>query len=233
MTVSDDLFEKQIAYLDRRHEIVSLENTLQHVARGARLKRPIAAVTFDDGYRSVLTAAKPILDRAGISAHCFVCTDHVGTEQRFPHDDDVPVREFLDVMSWDELRELQRAGWGIGAHTASHARLSECAGDALEYELRAPVDALHNRLGVERPVLAYPFGGREDISPEARTRVPHHGYVACLSDYGGENRPGDALFELCRIDIGGDHSGLAWKVMADGVSLRRLADSARRRIRPS
>src|SRR5262249_28792739 len=41
--------------------------------------RPVAAVTFDDGYRDVYELAFPMLSRKGIPAAVFVITDLVGT----------------------------------------------------------------------------------------------------------------------------------------------------------
>src|SRR5207244_10396360 len=41
--------------------------------------KPMAAVTFDDGYRDVYERAFPLLQRKGIPAAVFVVTDLVGT----------------------------------------------------------------------------------------------------------------------------------------------------------
>ncbi len=44
-------------------------------------RRPLAAVTFDDGYRDNFRFAAPILDEVGIKATFFVITDLVGEQQ--------------------------------------------------------------------------------------------------------------------------------------------------------
>ena len=39
------------------------------------------AITFDDGYRSVLELALPILEELGVPATLFVPTDYIGSER--------------------------------------------------------------------------------------------------------------------------------------------------------
>ncbi|WP_282203214.1 polysaccharide deacetylase family protein [Kitasatospora fiedleri] len=57
------------------------------VARAAEHRRPLPArsvlVTFDDGDRTVLTEALPVLARLGIPAAAYVITDLIGTDQPY------------------------------------------------------------------------------------------------------------------------------------------------------
>jgi len=221
LTVSPERFRRQVAYVRRHHEVVSLERALEVLRSGARLGHPLAALAFDDGYRSVWQFGRPILAEQGMTACCFVCTGLVGTDQRFPHDDGNPVRTYLDLMSWDELKTLRAEGWTIGAHTASHARLARCTGEALRREVVEPAAVLRRELGLGDVAMAYPFGARDDISDEAKALVRESGYVACLSNFGGDNTLPTDLMEVRRIDIGGDHAELGWKAWVHGCDLSR------------
>jgi peptidoglycan/xylan/chitin deacetylase (PgdA/CDA1 family) len=59
----------------------------QEVAEGLRpLPKRAVMVTFDDGYRSVLTEALPILERYEVPAMVFVCTGPVERRERFWYD---------------------------------------------------------------------------------------------------------------------------------------------------
>jgi peptidoglycan/xylan/chitin deacetylase (PgdA/CDA1 family) len=228
VTVSPKVFQRQMAYVRRYHDIVTLEEALTMIASGARLRRPVATVTFDDGYRTVLEQAFPTMRDQHWTGCCFITTDLVGTDRRFAHDDDNPVRKYLDVMSWEEIAGLQRRAWSIGAHTASHPPLSTCDGPALERELTRPLQALHERLGLTSIAMAYPFGEPEDITPAATTLVRERGYAACFSNHGGENFPACDPFTLRRIDLGGDHETSVWKRMAHGVDLGHWGRSWKR-----
>ncbi len=219
MTVSPAEFRRQVVYIARRHDVRTLAACVDALESGARLRRPLAAITFDDAYRSVYDHALPIMRELGVPATVFVTTELVGSDARFAHDVNSPVRRHLEVMSWDELRRLRDLGWEIGGHSASHRRLSVCDEATLEYELRAPLEALRTHLQVARPSMAYPFGGRADATPATMARARALGYRACCSDYGGENFPDDDPFHLLRFEIGGDHAPLAWRCRARGIAL--------------
>jgi len=224
MTVPPPVCHRQVEYVRRTHDVVSLERALELLGSGARLRRPAAVLTFDDGYRSVYDAARPAFASLGVAGCCFLSTDLVSTDRRFGHDADSPVRQHLGVMTWGEVAELRAAGWSFGAHGATHARLSACDADALRYELEAPLAALRSRLGLERVSLAYPFGGRADITPEALALARARGYTACLSDFGGQNTPPADPFALRRIELGGDHDTLMWKARVCGIDFGAWRD---------
>jgi peptidoglycan/xylan/chitin deacetylase (PgdA/CDA1 family) len=180
----------------------------------------VAAITFDDAYRSVIQYGHPLLRRRGLRATIFTCSDLVGTAGRYQHDAACPVRDLLDVMDWEEHRRVLDDGWGIGGHTATHARLSECDSARLRYELETPIAALEQRLGVRAPTMSWPFGSRADITAEALKVIAASGYSACFSSYFGENVDAEARFEIRRIDLGGDHPALAWKCWMHGFELK-------------
>src|SRR5438876_1439586 len=74
---SDDLFvqpaafEEELLYLAAHRRVLSLGTLLDgDLDRG----KPAVAITFDDGFRSVLTIAAPLLERFGFPATAFVTT---------------------------------------------------------------------------------------------------------------------------------------------------------------
>ena len=222
MTVSPAVFRQQMEYVRKHHDIVSLDQALAVLRSGARLRRPLAVITFDDGYRSVFEGAAPVLQQLGAVGCCFICTDFVGTERRFPHDDSNPAREHLDVMDWPEIEELRRRGWSIGGHTASHVRLSACDAATQRDELLRSRTALRERLDLPEITLAYPFGGPRDITPQGVTIARECGYAAVLSDFGGDLRPGRLPSVLGRWELGGDHDAIAWRAKIHSLDLEQF-----------
>jgi peptidoglycan/xylan/chitin deacetylase (PgdA/CDA1 family)/folate-dependent phosphoribosylglycinamide formyltransferase PurN len=221
MTVPATTFAAQIAYVKRHHDVVDLDRALEILDTNAPLRRPIAVITFDDGYRTVADAANPVLQSAGVPAATFVCTSLVGTPQRLAHDDGTVIAEWLDLMGWDDVKALARQGWHIGGHTATHQRLSKLDATALRREVMSPLEVLRTRLGGKQYSMAYPYGGRGDITPDGVASARDAGYSALFSDYGGENFTGAERFDLRRIDIGGDHEPLMWKAAARGLDLAK------------
>lgn len=69
-----DRFERQMRYLRVHYCVVPLDQLLDGEAR-AGMGKPLAAVTFDDGYQNVYRYAYPVLKRLALPATVFVPTD--------------------------------------------------------------------------------------------------------------------------------------------------------------
>lgn len=87
MLTSASTFEKHLDWIGKRYDFVSLDE-LSLIFEGAEKRsKPVAAITFDDGYQDVYCNAFPILKRKGIPSAVFVVTDLVGTERLLAHDE--------------------------------------------------------------------------------------------------------------------------------------------------
>jgi peptidoglycan/xylan/chitin deacetylase (PgdA/CDA1 family) len=69
------IFERFMRYMKRHYRPVSLAEIAEWIEHGEALPERAFAVTFDDGYRNVLSRAAPVLDGLGIPATVFVVTD--------------------------------------------------------------------------------------------------------------------------------------------------------------
>ena len=90
MMISQRTLADQLDWVGRRYRFVELDELAAGVesgnARGGRGARPMAAVTFDDGYADVYRNGLPVLARKGIPATVFVVTDLIGTDRLQLHD---------------------------------------------------------------------------------------------------------------------------------------------------
>lgn len=77
--ISRAMLERQIGWMGRRFDFVSLDEIESRLERRARWRRPAAAITFDDGYADVYEQAFPLLKARGIPAAVFVVSDLIGT----------------------------------------------------------------------------------------------------------------------------------------------------------
>jgi peptidoglycan/xylan/chitin deacetylase (PgdA/CDA1 family) len=160
----------------------------------AVLSRPAqktVVVTFDDGYRSILEQAFPILQSLGVPGTVFVPTGYVGAAvAAWPGTDcwlGSAYEGELAPMSWDELGRLRDAGWEIGSHTATHPHLVTVADDQLADELAGSRNVIHRQLGGCRS-LAYPYG---ETDPRVESAAAAAGYMAActLTDTFEERSP--------------------------------------------
>lgn len=77
-------FETQLQYLRNNYTIVPLSNLLQYLREGHPLSpKRIAAITFDDGYKDVLTFALPLLNKYHVPATVFLTTGHIDSDTPF------------------------------------------------------------------------------------------------------------------------------------------------------
>jgi peptidoglycan/xylan/chitin deacetylase (PgdA/CDA1 family) len=135
--------------------------------REAPNARRTLTVTFDDGYRSVLDLAAPVLERLGIAGTVFVVTDFIGKSEPMSwrgvdHWMGTPHEHELASLDWDGIARLVAARWEIGSHTRSHPRLTQLSQAELHDELHSSRECIEDRLGRPCTSLAYPYGDHDD-----------------------------------------------------------------------
>ena len=86
LLISVKMLESHLDWLGRRYRFVGLDELDESMTQGGAAARPLATVTFDDGYRDFYELAFPLLRKKGIPAALFVVTDLVGTTRVQTHD---------------------------------------------------------------------------------------------------------------------------------------------------
>lgn len=206
-SLSTRRFAQQIGWLRRRCQLVSLDEAQQRIASG-RNDRPVASITFDDGYADNSAFALPLLIRQRIPFTYFVSLHQVESGEPFAHDRAAGQAHRVNTV--EELRALAAAGIEIGLHTRTHADLGQVHNpDELHDELVTAGRDL-SRL-VQRPIrhFAFPFGLHQNLSVEAFRLAKEAGFRSVCSAYGGYNFPGDDPFHIQRIHA--DPEWIRWK----------------------
>jgi peptidoglycan/xylan/chitin deacetylase (PgdA/CDA1 family) len=134
-------FARQMEWLAGAVRPLSLVQAL-----GTEVEQPLeVAVTFDDGYASVVDQALPVLRSLGLTATVFLNTAHVGDTQRRPSDPAAghyPGEEFL---LWRDVDQLLDVGWSIGSHGDQHLDLTRQPETVVRNELstsKSKIEAL-------------------------------------------------------------------------------------------
>ena len=70
----------------------------------------------------------------------------------------------LPLLDWPALRDVAAAGFEIGSHTFTHARLDRTPPDRLNYEIADSRRALEDGVGARVSTFAYPFGAHHPAS---------------------------------------------------------------------
>ena len=179
-------------------DVVPLPEFLDELDAGRPLEGKLA-ITFDDGYRDNHRTAAPYLDKLGLPATFFISTGFIGTE-RVPWWDDeagIPSR----WMSWTEVEELHRGGFGLGNHTVNHVDMGVTPVEEARMELREAGTELEGITGESVDLFAYPFGRAHQLSDENRAMVRELGFRCALSCHGGRVSPGEDPYHLRRVPI--------------------------------
>ena len=201
------------------------------------------AVTFDDGYHSVLENALPILRERRIPATLFVPTRHLGKSPGWITDHrhrDAGER----IVTADDLRHMRDAGVLIGSHGATHRPLPQLSDREVLAELAESRRELTEILGQDVNLFALPYGaGSDDIVRIAASagytrlflNVPVHRVSSGDPVVGRiEVSPTDWPLEF-RLKIRGAYQWLPRAMSAKRkvlTSLRRLARRTRRTETP-
>lgn len=172
LVIAAKSFEEQMRHLKANgYRLVTLRELFEFISFRHQLPRRAVVITFDDGYKSFLDYAYPILKELGFKATLFVYTDYVAAGR--------------NAMTWDDLRRLARDGFDIQGHTKTHGDLRRKPGESdadfdrrMEEELGLPQTLFQRHLGRTAQIVAYPYGNQDD---EVIKKVREYGYLAAFT----------------------------------------------------
>jgi peptidoglycan/xylan/chitin deacetylase (PgdA/CDA1 family) len=196
-------FARQLSALAREFEPVSLTEAVERLRTGQVGGRELA-ITFDDGFRSGLVNAAPLLAEHGFRACFFAITELVSAP---PERAERICREHLhlarplELMGWDDLERLLELGHEVGSHTRTHRNLVALSHKELEEEVSGSRVELERRLGRAPAHFAAPFGDRSRFSPAVSAAARAAGYETCLTAQRGRNLPATDLHALRRDNV--------------------------------
>jgi peptidoglycan/xylan/chitin deacetylase (PgdA/CDA1 family) len=167
--------------------VVPLERGWTNIANGT-MSGTAVAVTFDDGFLDVLTAAAPLLAQYRIPFTVFA----VGAYLDRPP---APGR-YLDVGALRELAAVPDAS--IGAHGFTHRPLTRLRREELDDDLHRSREVLASALGAPPSTIGYPHGA---VNREVVDRVEAAGFAIGATSFAGVNRPGVHPLCLRRMEI--------------------------------
>ncbi len=224
------------------YKFVSADDVLAMLKHGRALPRGSVWLSFDDGWRDLLTTVLPVIRQRRIPVTLFIPSGIVEGDGRYPwlHDPAHPgysLRHRLpkngrrEAITVAELREIARyPEVTIGSHTVSHPRTTCCDEKRLRHEIGECKRQLQSWIGKEVKFFAYPEGrsdGRET------PLLIEFGYEMAVTTESGLIARGLDPYRLPRFSVGDDVSfpqaicsmvGV-WRPVVD-----RLADACRRAL---
>jgi len=181
-TMNQDVFEAEMKYIhDNGYHVVPLSDVLRFVKHEITLPPGSVAITIDDGYKSAIDYAAPILKKYGYPWTFFIYPDFI------------TVNEGSGAASWKDLLDLQAEGVDIESHSMTHPKLtshhqqikkvwhnlSPEEYDAwLTNETAGAKALLEQKMGKPITCFAYPYG---DYNKQVEAKAIAAGYEAIFT----------------------------------------------------
>ncbi len=181
-TMRVDTFEAEMKYIhDNGYNVIPMSDLVKFLKHEITVPPKSVVITIDDGYKSAVVHAAPILKKYGYPWTFFVYPDFI-TEA-----------ESKGSASWNDLRKLQAEGVDIESHSMSHPTLTSHTHkingvvrtlNAEEYEEWLIKETTGSKLRIEEklgtPVtsFAYPYGAYNKAVEE---KVLAAGYQAVFT----------------------------------------------------
>ncbi|MEJ0000857.1 MAG: polysaccharide deacetylase family protein [Verrucomicrobiota bacterium] len=187
-------FEQEMKYLkDSGCHVVPLSDIVHYVEGKGTLPPHAVAITIDDGYKSPLLYAKPILEKYSYPWTFFCYTDFITSH------------ESKGAASWDDLVELDKEGVDIECHSKSHSFMSHKNGKTPEQydqwltaETAGAKAILEEHLHKAIKYFAYPYG---DYNKQVQDKLVASGYEAIFTVAGNPVHATTSQYRIGRYVI--------------------------------
>jgi peptidoglycan/xylan/chitin deacetylase (PgdA/CDA1 family) len=176
------------------YKTMDLTKAVALLAQGQIPAEKNVVITFDDGFRNFHDQAFPALQEYGFTAAVFLPTAFIADARRS--------FKGTECLTWDEVRELRKAGITFGSHTVNHPELTQLPLREIERELRESKCELEQQLGGPVTTFAYPYAFPQRdrrFVQSFRELLVQTGYSCCATTELGRVRTGDDPYRLKRL----------------------------------
>ena len=191
------LFEELMREIRSNFNPTPLQDVTERIKNGKRLDPKTVVITFDDDYKDTFLNAVPVLLRYNIPATFFITSGYINSDKIYPWNGEKKSR--YPLMDWEDVKELVRLGFEIGAHTINHHSLAKIPLFTAREEIIRSKGEIENKIQKEVNAFAYPFGRKDSITAEVLQIVKEAGYKCCCSAYGGKVTEQSDPYNLFRI----------------------------------
>lgn len=152
------------------------------------------AITFDDGLKSVLTQAAPILKDYGLPWTFFPVSEWSDGNHQMAAD---------FVMSWHDIETLLKQGAEMGSHSATHPDFGQISRQQTIDELGGSREVFRKRLGFAPDTFAIPFGQSKNWTEISEQVAREAGYSVIYAQ-AEETRPSNTIARTFVTKYDGD-----------------------------
>lgn len=185
-----DAFERLILAVKEMGRFVTTSECLDMIEGRRPIDEPCYHLSFDDGFKNIMKNAMPVLKKHGVPSLVFVPSAFVGAsyeEVSYYCKSIAGYSNPIEMVSWQDLRDLVAEGVDVGSHTATHARYSDisCNAEKMEAEFFGSKEKIELELGIPCQTISWPYGQLKDADKTSLSAVKEFGYRACFGAFRG------------------------------------------------
>lgn len=194
LAVPPETFYIHMKYLkENKFYVIGLLELVSKIANRQLIPKKSIVITFDDGFRSILMKALPILKKLSFTATLFINIYFV--ENKMPkhlywHD--------WQTLNWDEIKRLYEEGLLIGSHAVTHKKLTELNEEDLKNEIMGSRELIERNIRAKINTFSYPQGA---FNKKVKEALRNNNFICSCSSIEGTNDSQSDLFALRRTEI--------------------------------
>src|SRR5699024_7559612 len=179
-------FIMQLEHIKKYGQLIRIEEATELVTQRKKVRQPLVAFSFDDGFLDCYTVIAPILESFNTNAAFFINPNLIECEKSYY--DEFSKRATVNnkkIMNWKQVKELKQRGHIIGAHTMDHVNLGQVLSlDELEYQLGTCKKVIEDKIENNCNMFAFPYGNMNHLSLEALELAKiHYKFIFSGTDY--------------------------------------------------
>lgn len=161
--------EQTMNKLSKIVKFIRIEDAVNMICNHETPDEPLVAFTFDDGFDDCYFYLAPVLEKYGINAAFFVNPNYVeGNDQYIEWFNNTPMHNpGKRPMRWNQLQELNKRGFVIGAHTMDHYLTASNNIEELKHQIVDCKAVIENNLNSPCEYFAWPYGRLENTNQVA------------------------------------------------------------------
>ena len=210
--VWESAFRKQMQWLkDNGYQTITFSDLDALPANADPGKKII--ITFDDGYTDNYTIAFPILKEFGFKAVIYLVTGYKCNEWNLHEGEPA-----LELMSKEQILEMQNYGIEFGGHTRHHVDLKNSTADKQREEVTGCFNDVATITGKKPLSFAYPYGAYNNDTLKVLAQSGFKYGITTI--FGPHNWPED-LLRIRRIEVRPKDGLFAFRRKASGRYFNR------------
>jgi len=144
-------FEEHLRYMKNFGDFISLDDAVDVLESNHPVNGRYFCITFDDGFKSCMTNAMPVLLKYEVPATFFLPIKYI--DSSVENDSELCSGFFkgeeimMEFLSWEDCRKMAQAEMSFGSHTVGHVRLIELSEEEAEREMKESKSIVEREIG--------------------------------------------------------------------------------------